>query len=47
VLGILRELTGNWTSSLWFLLLTAVPAMLSGTVIARQKTIDQELEENS
>lgn len=43
VLGVLHELTGNWTSSLWFLFLTAIPAIIAGRVIARQNTIDQEL----
>lgn len=47
VIGVLHELTGNWTSSLWFLFLTAIPAMLAGRVIARQKTIDEELEQRS
>ena len=47
ILGILHEISGNWTSSLWFLFLTAIPAMLAGTVIARMKTIDEELEEIS
>ena len=45
VIGVLHELTGTWTSSLWFLFLTAIPAMLAGRVIARQKTIDEELEQ--
>jgi MFS transporter, CP family, cyanate transporter len=44
VLGVLHELTGNWTSSLWFLFLTAIPAMLAGTVIAKERSIDEELE---
>lgn len=44
VLGILHELTGDWKSSLWFLFLTAIPAMLAGTVIAKQRSIDEELE---
>jgi CP family cyanate transporter-like MFS transporter len=44
VLGVLHELTGNWTSSLWFLFLTAIPAIFAGRVIARKNTIDQELE---
>ena len=44
VIGVLHELTGTWTSSLWFLFLTAIPAMLAGTVIAKQKSIDEELE---
>jgi len=44
VIGVLHELTGSWTSSLWFLFLTAIPAMLAGTVIAKQKSIDEELE---
>ena len=47
VIGVLHELTGTWTSSLWFLFLTAIPAMLAGRVIARQKTIDEELEQRS
>lgn len=47
VIGVLHDLTGNWTSSLWFLFLTAIPAMLAGRVIARQKTIDEELEQRS
>jgi CP family cyanate transporter-like MFS transporter len=47
VIGVLHELTGNWTSSLWFLFLTAIPAMLAGRVIARQKTIDEELQQRS
>lgn len=47
VLGVLHELTGNWTSSLWFLFLTAIPAMLAGRVIARQKSIDEELQQHS
>ena len=47
VIGVLHELTGNWTSSLWFLFLTAIPAMLAGKVIARQKTIDEELQQRS
>jgi len=47
VLGFLHELTGNWTSSLWFLLLTAIPAMFAGTVIAKQRSIDEELEQSS
>jgi cyanate permease len=41
---VLHELTGSWTSSLWFLFLTAIPAIFAGRVIARQNTIDQELE---
>lgn len=45
VLGILHELSGNWLSSLWFLFLTAIPAIFAGTVIARKKTIDEELHE--
>jgi len=47
VIGVLHELTGSWTSSLWFLFLTAIPAMLAGRVIARQKTIDEELQQRS
>ena len=47
VIGVLHELTGTWTSSLWFLFLTAIPAMLAGRIIARQKTIDEELEQRS
>ena len=47
ILGVLHELTGTWTSSLWFLFLTAIPAMLAGTVIAKQRTIDEELERSS
>lgn len=47
VIGVLHELTGNWTSSLLFLFLSAIPALLAGTVIARKKTIDEELEEKS
>jgi len=47
VLGILHELTGNWTSSLWFLFLSAVPALLAGTIIAKQRSIDEELEGKS
>lgn len=47
VLGVLHELTGNWTSSLWFLFLTAIPAIFAGRVIARKNTIDQELEHRS
>ena len=47
LIGVLHELTGTWTSSLWFLFLTAIPAMLAGRVIARQKTIDEELEQRS
>lgn len=47
VIGILHELTGTWTSSLWFLFLTAIPAMLAGRIIARQKSIDEELEQRS
>lgn len=47
VLGVLHELTGTWTSSLWFLFLTAIPAMLAGTVIAKQRSIDEELEQRS
>lgn len=47
VIGVLHELTGTWTSSLWFLFLTAIPAMLAGRVIARQKTIDEELQQRS
>jgi len=47
VIGVLHELTGSWTSSLWFLFLTAIPAMLAGKVIARQKTIDEELQQRS
>lgn len=47
VIGILHEITGNWTSSLWFLFLSAVPALVAGTVIARKRTIDEELEERS
>jgi MFS transporter, CP family, cyanate transporter len=47
VIGVLHDLTGNWTSSLWFLFLTAIPAMLSGRVIAKQRTIDEELEQRS
>ena len=44
VLGILHELTGTWTASLWFLFFSAVPAIFAGTVIAKMRTIDQELE---
>jgi len=47
VIGILHEITGSWTSSLWFLFLTAIPAMLAGRIISRQKTIDEELEQRS
>lgn len=47
VIGILHEITGTWTSSLWFLFLTAIPAMLAGRIISRQKTIDEELEQRS
>ena len=47
VIGVLHELTGAWTSSLWFLFLTAIPAMLAGRVIARQKSIDEELQQRS
>lgn len=47
VIGVLHELTGNWVASLWFLFLSAVPALLAGRVIARQKTIDEELAESS
>lgn len=47
VIGVLHELTGTWTSSLWFLFLTAIPAMLAGRIIARQKTIDEELQQRS
>ena len=44
VLGVLHELTGNWTSSLWFLFLSAVPAVIAGSVISKQRSIDEELE---
>ena len=44
VLGILHELTGTWTASLWFLFFSAVPAIFAGTVIAKMRTIDQELQ---
>ena len=47
VIGILHEITGTWTSSLWFLFLTAIPAMLAGRIISKQKTIDEELEQRS
>ena len=47
VIGVLHEVTGSWTSSLWFLFLTAIPAMLAGTVIAKQRSIDEELEQRS
>lgn len=45
VVGILHDLTGSWQFSLWFLFLTAIPAILAGTVIARMRTIDEELHE--
>ncbi len=44
ILGILHELTGNWTSSLCFLFLSAVPAIFAGSVIAKQRSIDEELQ---
>lgn len=44
VLGVLHEITGNWTSSLWFLFLSAVPAVIAGSVISKQRSIDEELE---
>lgn len=47
ILGILHELTGNWTAALWFLFFSAVPAIFAGTVIAKQRTIDQELAKKS
>jgi len=47
IVGVLNEISGSWTNSLWFLLLTAIPAMLAGTVIARKRSIDDELEEIS
>ncbi|CAB4624698.1 unannotated protein [freshwater metagenome] len=47
VLGILHELTGTWTSSLWFLFLSAVPALFAGSIIAKQRSIDEELQQRS
>lgn len=44
VIGVLHEITGTWTSSLWFLFLSAVPALFAGSVIARRRTIDDELQ---
>lgn len=43
VLGVLHEISGNWTLALWFMFLTAIPAVLAGRIIARKKTIDEEL----
>lgn len=47
ILGVLHELTGSWTASLWFLFLSAVPAIISGSVISKKRLIDDELEAKS
>lgn len=47
VIGVLHDVTGSWTLSLWFLLMTAIPAMLAGTIIAKQRSIDEELQQSS
>ena len=44
VIGVLHEITGTWTASLWFLFLSAVPALFAGSVISKQRSIDQELQ---
>lgn len=43
IVGLLHELTGNWTAALWFLFFSAVPAIFAGRVISKQRTIDSEL----
>lgn len=43
VLGILHEWSGNWISSLWFMFLSAIPAIFAGLVISRKRFIDDEL----
>ena len=45
ILGVLHEITGNWSASLWFLFFSAVPAIFAGKVIAKMRTIDQELQQ--
>jgi MFS transporter, CP family, cyanate transporter len=43
MLGVLHELTGAWTIPLWFMWLSTIPALFAGRVIAKMRTVDQEL----
>jgi MFS transporter, CP family, cyanate transporter len=45
IIGVLHELTGTWTASLWFLIASVIPALLAGRVIAKMRSIDDELEQ--
>ena len=47
LVGVLHEISGGWTVPLYFLLATAVTAVIAGVVIGRGRYIEDELAEHA
>jgi CP family cyanate transporter-like MFS transporter len=43
VVGILREVTGNWQAALWLMFAIAIASSLAGVQLAKKRFVDDEL----